>query len=43
MKAFKTGGNIIATDIRPSLVDTAMAKGDHVALMAYSRLKNGQK
>ena len=27
-KAFKTGGKIIVTDIRPGLVDTAMAKGD---------------
>ena len=27
-KAFKSGGHIIVTDIRPGLVDTAMAKGD---------------
>ena len=27
-KAFKAGGNIIVTDIRPGLVDTAMAKGE---------------
>ena len=27
-KAFKTGGKIIVTDIRPGLVDTAMAKGE---------------
>ena len=27
-KAFKAGGKIIVTDIRPGLVDTAMAKGD---------------
>ena len=27
-KAFKAGGNIIVTDVRPGLVDTAMAKGD---------------
>ena len=27
-KAFKSGGHITVTDIRPGLVDTAMAKGD---------------
>ena len=27
-KAFKNGGHIIVTDIRPGLVDTAMAKGE---------------
>lgn len=27
-KAFKNGGHIIVTDIRPDLVDTAMAKGE---------------
>ena len=27
-KAFKAGGNITVTDVRPGLVDTAMAKGD---------------
>ena len=27
-KAYKAGGNIIVTDVRPGLVDTAMAKGD---------------
>lgn len=27
-KTFKTGGNIIVTDVRPGLVDTAMAKGE---------------
>ena len=27
-KAFKAGGNILVTDVRPGLVDTAMAKGD---------------
>ncbi|MBQ8735827.1 MAG: SDR family NAD(P)-dependent oxidoreductase [Bacteroidaceae bacterium] len=27
-KAFKKGGNIVVTDIRPGLVDTAMAKGE---------------
>ena len=27
-KAFKSGGHIIVTDIRPGLVDTAMAKGE---------------
>ena len=27
-KAFKAGGKIIVTDVRPGLVDTAMAKGD---------------
>ena len=27
-KTFKTGGNIVVTDVRPGLVDTAMAKGD---------------
>lgn len=27
-KAFKAGGNIIVTDVRPGLVDTAMAKGE---------------
>ncbi len=27
-KAFKTGGKITVTDIRPGLVDTAMAKGE---------------
>ena len=27
-KAFKDNGNILVTDIRPGLVDTAMAKGD---------------
>ena len=27
-KAFKSGGHIIVTDIRPGLVDTALAKGD---------------
>jgi len=27
-KAFKNGGNIVVTDIRPGLVDTAMAKGE---------------
>ena len=27
-KAFKAGGSIIVTDVRPGLVDTAMAKGD---------------
>ena len=27
-KAFKSGGNITVTDIRPGLVDTTMAKGD---------------
>ena len=27
-KAFKNGGHIIVTDIRPGLVDTVMAKGD---------------
>ncbi len=27
-KAFKSGGSITVTDIRPGLVDTAMAKGD---------------
>ena len=27
-KAFKSGGNITITDVRPGLVDTAMAKGD---------------
>lgn len=27
-KAFKSGGHIAVTDIRPGLVDTAMAKGD---------------
>jgi short-subunit dehydrogenase len=27
-KAFKNGGHIVVTDIRPGLVDTAMAKGD---------------
>lgn len=27
-KAFKAGGNIVVTDVRPGLVDTAMAKGD---------------
>ena len=27
-KAFKSGGHIIVNDIRPGLVDTAMAKGD---------------
>lgn len=27
-KAFKSGGHIIVTDIRPGLVDTEMAKGD---------------
>lgn len=27
-KAFKNGGHIIITDIRPGLVDTAMAKGE---------------
>ena len=27
-KAFKSGGHITATDIRPGLVDTAMAKGE---------------
>lgn len=29
-KAFKAGGNIIVTDVRPGLVDTAMAKGEGV-------------
>ena len=29
-KAFKSGGHIIVTDIRPGLVDTAMAKGDEL-------------
>ena len=27
-KAFKAGGKIIVTDVRPGLVDTAMAKGE---------------
>ena len=27
-KAFKAGGSIVVTDVRPGLVDTAMAKGD---------------
>jgi short-subunit dehydrogenase len=27
-KAFKAGNQILVTDIRPGLVDTAMAKGD---------------
>ena len=27
-KAFKKGGNIVVTDIRPGLVDTGMAKGE---------------
>ena len=27
-KAYKAGGNIIVTDVRPGLVDTAMAKGE---------------
>ena len=27
-KAYKAGGKIIVTDVRPGLVDTAMAKGD---------------
>ena len=27
-KAFKAGGKIVVTDVRPGLVDTAMAKGD---------------
>jgi len=27
-KAFKAGGKITVTDVRPGLVDTAMAKGD---------------
>ena len=27
-KTFKAGGNIIVTDVRPGLVDTAMAKGE---------------
>ena len=27
-KAFKKGGNIVVTDVRPGLVDTAMAKGE---------------
>ena len=27
-KAFKDNGNVLVTDIRPGLVDTAMAKGD---------------
>ena len=27
-KAFKAGGSIIVSDVRPGLVDTAMAKGD---------------
>jgi short-subunit dehydrogenase len=27
-KAFKEGGKIIVTDVRPGLVDTAMAKGE---------------
>ena len=27
-KAFKNGGHIIVTDIRPGLVDTSMAKGE---------------
>ena len=29
-KAFKSGGHITVTDIRPGLVDTAMAKGDEL-------------
>ncbi|MBQ5409720.1 MAG: oxidoreductase, partial [Muribaculaceae bacterium] len=27
-KAFKSGGRVTVTDIRPGLVDTAMAKGE---------------
>lgn len=27
-KAFKAGGNVVVTDVRPGLVNTAMAKGD---------------
>ena len=27
-KAYKSGGKIIVTDVRPGLVDTAMAKGE---------------
>ena len=29
-KAFKAGNKIVVTDIRPGLVDTAMAKGDNL-------------
>ena len=32
-KAFKSGGNITITEIRPGLVDTAMAKGDGLFLL----------
>ena len=47
-KAFKAGGNIIVTDVRPGLVDTAMAKGkgifwvmpvEKVARQIYSSIR----
>ena len=48
-KAFKAGGKIIVTDVRPGLVDTAMAKGEglfwvmpveKVARQIYTAIRN---
>lgn len=48
-KTFKAGGNIIVTDVRPGLVDTAMAKGEglfwvmpveKVARQIYTAIRN---